>query len=111
MSTCSWPLGNGQSLSFHVYSENKGWKKIPGLYIFAFEGKAGSWHALYVGQTDDFSSRLPTHEKLNEAVQRGTTHVHALHVASQFERNRLERMLINHLQPPMNEQLRMASNY
>jgi hypothetical protein len=106
MATCSWPLGNGESLDFTVYDQNEGWNKVAGLYIFSYLGTNGLWQALYVGQTDDFSSRLPSHEKLNEAVRRGATHIHALVVSQAASRDKWEQMLIQNPQPPLNVQLR-----
>jgi len=106
MSTCNWPLGNGETLEFTAYDSNENWKAVAGLYIFAFVATNGYWTPLYVGQTDDFSVRLPSHERLNEAVQLGATHIHAAVISTQPERDRLERMLIEHLQPSMNSQFR-----
>lgn len=103
---CKWPLGNGEYLEFEVvantnnYSFN--WKKVPGLYIFAFLLQGNTWYPLYVGQTDDFSSRLPSHERFLEAIQRGATHIHAVHIPQKIDRNRLEQMLIQRLQPQLN---------
>lgn len=105
---CNWPLGNGDVLSFEVYSKNNGWNDAPGLYIFAYQSTS-AWHALYVGQTDSFLSRLPNHDKLNEAVRRGATHIHAKIVGQQHQRDTWEKMLIQHLQPPMNVQHRQPT--
>lgn len=105
MNTCTWPLGNGSSLDFTIYDQKAGWNNVPGLYIFA--RKAGLyWEALYIGKADDFSSRLPTHERLNEAVQFGATHIHAVVVQQEANRDNWEQMLIHHLQPKMNVQYR-----
>lgn len=106
MAACSWPLGNGETLSFEIYDRNEGWNKVAGLYIFSHLGADGLWQALYVGQTDDFSSRLPSHDRLNEAIRRGATHIHALVVPLAANRDRWEKMLIQNLQPPLNEQLK-----
>ena len=111
MNTCNWPLGNGQYLTFNVHSENKDWNKVSGLYIFAYLAANGKWTALYVGQTDDFSSRLPSHERLNEAVRLGATHIHARVVELQSDRDYYEAILIQCLQPEMNEQLKDAKSY
>lgn len=106
MNTVSWPLGNGQNLDFGCYDLNTAsWNKVGGLYIFAYyDGQY--WRALYVGQTDDFSSRIPSHERLNEAFRRGATHIHATVVPLVTNRDTLEKQLIAYLQPPMNEQHR-----
>lgn len=106
METCSWPLGDGSSLEFTIYDRNEGWYKVGGLYIFSFLAANGRWTALYIGQTNDFSARLPSHERLHEAVQLGATHIHALVVPRQQNRDIWESMLIRHIQPSMNEQLR-----
>ena len=102
-STCNWPLPNGQTMTFHVYNSDANWLEAGGLYIFSYLAKDG-WFPLYVGQTENFSTRLPNHERLNEAVQRGATHIHAVHVPQAGKRDELERLLIQHLQPTLNEQ-------
>jgi hypothetical protein len=104
--TCAWPIGNGQTLSFNVYDSNENWVKVGGLYIFAYLPKGESWYPLYVGKTDDFSCRFPSHERLDEAIQHGATHIHAVVVPLAANRGTLERRLIETLRPPMNEQLR-----
>jgi hypothetical protein len=105
MSICSWPLGNGQSLDCTIYEPNSTtWNKIAGLYVFAYASDETHWRALYVGQTDDFSSRIPSHEKWDSAVRLGATHIHAAVVPQAAKRDTLEKLLIAHLQPLMNEQ-------
>jgi hypothetical protein len=105
MNTCKWPLGNGQTLEFKVYGTNENWNNVAGLYIFSYLATEG-WFPLYVGQANPFSDRLPNHERLSEAVQRGATHIHAVVVPQQANRDNWARMLIQYLQPPMNVQLR-----
>jgi hypothetical protein len=104
--TCRWPIGNDQNILFNIHDSNDHWDEVGGLYIFAYRAKDDLWHALYAGQTDDFSSRLPFHERLDEAIQLGATHIHVTDVPKAAHRDILERRLIAHLQPPMNEQLR-----
>ena len=105
MSTFNWPLGNGQTLEFTVYGSSTTWNKKAGLYIFTYLTQQG-WTPVYVGQTDDFSARLPNHERWDEAVRLGATHVHAVVVPLQANRDLWERMLIRNLQPRLNDQLR-----
>lgn len=105
MNKCSWSVGNGEIAEFDIYSKNEGWNKVGGLYIFARQSPKG-WHALYVGQTDDFSSRLPNHERLGEAIRLGATHIHAALVQMEYLRDRLEKALISIYQPPLNVQHR-----
>jgi excinuclease UvrABC nuclease subunit len=111
MSKCNWPFNNTQSLEFEIYDFNTTWNAVSGLYVFCYQTVNNHWYSLYVGQTNDFSARLPNHEKKSEAIRRGATHVHALVVSQQKDRDYYEERLIQHLQPPMNDQLRNASNY
>jgi len=106
MSTCNWPLGNGETLEFTVYEPNATWNSVAGLYIFAYRTDATHCRALYVGQTEDFSSRIPSHDRWHEAARRGATHIHALVVPLAATRDRWEEMLIQNLHPQMNAQLR-----
>ena len=103
MATCSWPLGNGDYLNFTIYDRNEGWNKVAGLYIFCYLDISGLWSPVYVGQTNDFSYRLPSHNRLSEAVRRGATHIHALVVPQASDRDKWEKMLIQNLHPPMSE--------
>lgn len=101
----NWPIGNGAALPFDVYDRNGGWNDVSGLYIFAFERSDG-WYPVYVGQAESFQARLPNHERLPEAIQRGATHIHALVVPNKSDRDNWERLLIQNLQPPLNTQHR-----
>lgn len=100
-----WSLGNGESIPFEIYGRNDGWNDVPGLYIFSFI-RAGCWRALYIGQAASFQERLPNHERLEEAVRNGATHIHVMVVGQQAKRNVWERMLIQTHQPPLNTQHR-----
>lgn len=104
MNKCLWPLENGQTLEFTIYSPCSNWNKVAGLYIFAHNVDGQHWRALYIGQTNDFSSRLPSHEKWDFAVQHGATHIHALVVSDECMRDLWEKRLIAHLQPQLNDQ-------
>lgn len=105
MSTCKWPLGDGTVLEFTVYGFNTDWNQVPGLYIFAYVD-GNRWNALYIGQAMEFSSRLPSHELRQEARRNGATHIHAIVVQQAANRDKWEKMLIKHLDPPMNRQHR-----
>ncbi len=104
MNKCIWPLGSGQTIEFNIYDpKTTTWNSSAGLYIFAYYN-GQHWQALYIGQTDDFSVRLPSHERLDEAVRCGATHIHAAVVPLAANRDTLEKRLIAHIQPSMNDQ-------
>ena len=106
MLTCNWPLGNGEVLECTIYDSSATWNRVAGLYIFAYHTDQTHWRALYVGQTDDFSSRIPSHDRWDEAVRLGATHIHALVVSQVANRDKWEKMLVQNLQPRMNVQNR-----
>jgi hypothetical protein len=93
-------------LEFTIYDPNTvTWNAVAGLYIFAYDD-GQYWRALYVGKTEDFSARIPSHERFDEAVRRGATHVHAAVIPQAANRDTWEQLLIAQLQPPLNVQHR-----
>ena len=56
------------------------WPEVGGLYVFASREKTSlvgpRWLPLYVGRTRNFCTRLPTHERWQEAQRLGATHLH-----------------------------------
>ena len=104
MSNVSW-LPN---TPFEICDPEGDWREVSGVYVFAGRSRshAGSpqWHAYYVGQTRNFDSRLPTHEKWPEAKRLGATHIHARIAESLPERKSLEKRLIEKYRPVLNVQ-------
>ena len=100
MPTVAWL---GHDFSVHQHGDN--WREVAGLYIFA-RLHEGNWYPEYIGKAANFRTYLPTHRHWQEAVQRGATHVHAMVLPDEAERDRIEAELIQHYQPPMNVQLR-----
>ena len=95
---------------FEVYQHDGKWSEVSGLYIFSglppsLLGSA-QWRPLYIGQTQDFSARIPTHPSWPEAVRLGATHVHARVELEAKQRALIERALIDAYHPPLNVQLK-----
>lgn len=95
--TCRW---NGVELQ--ILAKHSNWSKSAGIYIFAGVNANQKWVALYIGQASSFADRIPNHERWEDAVKRGATHVHACIVTTQSERDSLEESLIRTFQPPLN---------
>ena len=109
---CRW----GQHL-FDAYpaASTVPWPPGGGIYIFTgreqvglaamLAGRSPKCVPLYVGETEDFSTRLtPTHEKWPGALGYGATHIHVCSMldASKTERLDVERELRGQFQPVMN---------
>lgn len=92
--------------AFSVHQQGDNWNEVPGLYIFTGRNAAGQWVALYVGQADSLAGRIPNHERWEEALRHGATHVHAKVVRETVARDLIERELCRTLQPRLNVQLR-----
>ncbi len=89
---------------FMVYPiQGTTWNDVPGVYIFAVQRwPGGHWYPIYVGKTESFARRLPSHEREAEALEMGATAVHARGVQLGTEREILERVLIEKYQPELN---------
>lgn len=94
----------GYDLYIHEHSAQ--WKPLGGIYIFSGRNTAGQWVAIYVGQAEKLSDRIPGHERWDEARRHGATHVHAMVVPLKETRDRVERDLIQRCNPALNVQLK-----
>ncbi|WP_155716920.1 hypothetical protein [Burkholderia stagnalis] len=102
MNQCTW----GQ-LTFEVHPPTANWNDVAGIYIFAtWSQQHSQWIALYIGQASSLKDRLSNHERWDEALRLGATHVHVLVVPTQASRNSIEQSLIQACQPRLNQQLK-----
>ena len=79
------------------------WNAVGGVYIFTGI-RENVWRPFYVGQTDSFKNRMPSHERWDEARILGATHVHAMSVQQAVNRDAIERDLIQSFNPLLNAQ-------
>jgi hypothetical protein len=78
---------------------------IDANYIFVRRDREGKCTALYVGQSDNLSERMPRHEKFAAALSLGANEVHVhLLAATSTERFRVETDLRRGHPAPLNEQ-------
>jgi hypothetical protein len=94
------------SYQFYVHDFEALWKDLGGIYIFAGVNNQHQWVALYIGKTDSFHTRIPSHEQWSLAVRLGATHVHAMVVEDGAQRATIEGELIRVYQPQLNQQLK-----
>lgn len=107
MSTAIYRSPSGVDFTFVVHSPRLSWPKQAGLYWFCwFDARTSKFVPVYIGQCEDFNARLCGHERWQEAVAAGATHVLLCPVPLQDDRDRFEAVLIGELQPRLNTLLR-----
>ncbi len=98
-----WPGESGTEYPYEIYPLETQFPPVPGNYIYSGQNDAGQWVPIYVAQTRDMHQRLEGHEKLQEAMEHGATHIHAhLDSGTQAARCTEERDIIRHWQPVCN---------
>lgn len=84
------------------------WAEVGGNYAFAYVAGGivgpGRWVLLYIGETESFRNRMPSHEVWAEAVGLGATHVLAHTNIDALARKSEERDVIACYQPCLNTQ-------
>jgi excinuclease UvrABC nuclease subunit len=74
--------------------------------MFCGKNMNGTWIPKYIGKASSFKERLCNHEQWAPSAAQGATHVLAMVVPDNAQRDRLEALLIAELDPPLNVQLR-----
>ncbi len=74
---CTWTGLSGKVYEYNIYPISDNWNDIAGNYIFAKESSPHKWEAVYIGETESFKDRLPSHNELPCVKRNGGTHIHA----------------------------------
>ena len=99
-----WPGQSGKEYQYEIHPLDTAFRSLPGNYIYAKQSEDGSWIPIYIAQTRDLHQRLEGHVRLEEAVAKGATHLHAHYdTAGQSARGTEERDLIQRWQPVCHE--------
>lgn len=110
---------------FRLYPIGTIFKRIAGIYIFLIippqsetpnveaetleavaevaEALEAQYSLLYIGLTNDFYARLAAHHKIQAAITLGMTHIGILRKSSGRKRKKIERDLLQNLNPPLNQ--------
>ncbi|MDO9453759.1 MAG: GIY-YIG nuclease family protein [Stagnimonas sp.] len=91
------------AFSFQVFSmsDSVKWNPVGGVYIFASQS-ISSYFPLYIGKADSFANRFSCHERWDDAVRAGATHVLASVVQHDTTRDEVEQAMIGQFQPKLN---------
>lgn len=87
--TISWAGKSGKTYKYRIYKINTKFVKKPGNYVFAKETKPDWFSPLYIGQTQDLSSRFTDHHAQECLDRNGVTHI-TVHVNEDGEQARLD---------------------
>ena len=99
-----WQLTDSVSETFTIHEPHTTWHRLPGVYIFAYKD-GEQWRPVYIGKTDEFSTRITNREHWEAAVLLGATHIHTQLEVLDSKRVFMHRQLIRRYQPALNAQL------
>lgn len=104
--------------TFTLYPIDTKFNRIAGIYIFliiplvaeALEVPTSEnqplstfYNLLYIGITNNFRGRFNQHHKIEQAKSLGMTHIGILKIASTRKRKKIEREILQYLNPPLNQ--------
>jgi len=100
---------SGTEFTFYIYDLNTTFKSVGGIYAFTkrTQNSNGTWNhtILYIGKTEDFSTRFTNHHKANCYLNKGADRLCIRQVDTESEREKMEKDLIQYYNPPCNDQL------
>lgn len=96
---------------FTLYPAETKFNRIAGIYCFliippvaeVLEAPSTFYNLLYAGITNNFRGRFNQHHKIEQAISLGMTHIGILKVSSGRKRKKIEREILKHLNPPLNQ--------
>ena len=86
--TCNWIGASQKSYAYEIYSIGTKFRNVPGNYIFSKMSANRKWVAVYIGETEDLSSRFDTHHAMDCILRNGASHIH-VHASSEKMQVRL----------------------
>ncbi|MEM9797046.1 MAG: hypothetical protein AAF919_11175 [Pseudomonadota bacterium] len=101
-------LQDGMGVPFLFQTRPIGWisEGRDAVYAFASQRRDGAWIPHYIGRAVDLAARLADHERLDEAIHSGATHLlfHLARPGDPLNQTEVEARLIRHHDPVMNVQ-------
>ena len=99
-----WTGQSGREYSYEVFGLDTSFRPLPGNFVYAYQNEDGTWTPVYIAQTRDLHQRLEGHVKMEDAVGKGATHLHAHYTSEgQAARCNEERDLVLRWTPVCNE--------
>lgn len=99
---------SGQAYNFNVANLGQSFGRLSGIYVLLGRQWLGGQSVLYIGQTTDASNRPGSwcngHHIQASAQRMGLSAIGFMPVAYQWQRDQIEKDLIEGLKPPLNTQ-------
>ena len=86
--TCTWTGISGKQYEYGIYPIGTSFVAKPGNYVHAKVSGLGRWSAVYIGETEDLSTRFENHHAAHCIARNGATHIH-VHLSSADRQVRL----------------------
>lgn len=100
---------SGNEFTFYIYELGTTFKKVGGIYVFTkrTQNSDGTWShtVLYIGKTEDLSTRFNNHHKESCYMNKGANRLCVRQVDTESERERIEKDMIQFYNPSCNDQL------
>lgn len=96
---------SGRSYEFSVYPRSTSFRAVGGVYVMSKRNALNRQHSvLYIGQTEDLSSRPLNHHRTSAFDRYGADHVNVIVVEDKARRCAIELDLIHAFDPVCNKQ-------
>jgi predicted GIY-YIG superfamily endonuclease len=97
---------SGTSYPFTVYSINTIFNAVGGVYLFTKNASGSDYHSfIYLGITDDLSTRFNNHHKANAINQAGANHICVYGESNATKRAAIEKDILAAVKTVCNDQL------
>jgi len=100
----NWVGESGTQYPYKIHPLDARFQAVPGTYIYAGQSEDGTWVPVYIAQTRNLMQRLEGHVSMEEAREKGATHIH-VHISTTGQAARCyeEHDLVNHWHPLCND--------
>lgn len=100
---------SGKTYTFYIYDLNTSFKTVGGVYVFTKAttdtDKSVNHGIIYIGMTDDLSTRFSNHHKKDCYTKKGANRLCVRQVDKEADREAMEKDLITNYNPSCNDQL------
>lgn len=99
----TWPSFGDKNFTTELREIGERFESESGVYIFCREDASHAWHAVFVGECENFNASLARHPRLASFRKHGATNICVIPVdGGKLRRSAVETDLCRRLDPPCN---------